>query len=61
MTSEVNNKYGDENNKYEWQKVWEYHKEADNLFHQRFNFFLVAESMLIVSFVTLLNLSYRGL
>ena len=32
--------------------AWEAYKHADNLYHQRFNFFLVAESMLIVSFAT---------
>lgn len=32
--------------------AWEAYKQADNLYHQRFNFFLVAESMLVVSFAT---------
>ncbi|MCJ7572283.1 MAG: hypothetical protein MUO82_10490 [Candidatus Thermoplasmatota archaeon] len=48
-------KYENKKNKYEWQRVWEYHKHADILFHQRFAFFLVAESMLIISFATLFN------
>jgi Ca2+/Na+ antiporter len=37
--------------------AWEIYKHADNLYHQRFNFFLVAESMLIVSFATLVDRS----
>lgn len=41
------------NNKNEWNRVWEYHKTADILFVDRFNFFLVAESMFIISFATL--------
>jgi len=44
-----------ENNFSEWHIVWEYHKELDNLYHRRFNFFLVAESMLIVSFATIVS------
>ena len=44
----------DLDNKEEWERVWDYHKETDNLFHRRFSFFLVAESMLIVSFTTIL-------
>ena len=35
-------------------KVWEYRKEADNLLHQRFSFFLLAESFLVLSIVTIL-------
>ena len=31
----------------------EYYQHADNLFHHRFNFFLVAESMLIISYATI--------
>jgi len=57
MSDKKDYKYDNENNKYEWKRVWEYHKDAEHLFHQRFSFFLVAESMLIVSFVTLLNTS----
>ena len=38
----------------EWKNVIEVYRHTDNLYHQRFNFFLVAESMLIVSFVTTL-------
>ena len=34
--------------------TWAAYKHADNLYHQRFNFFLVAESMLVVSFATTL-------
>ena len=34
--------------------AWEAYKHADNLYHQRFSFFLVAESMLVVSFATTL-------
>jgi len=37
----------------EWKRVWEYHKNADNLFVSRFNFFILAESMFIVSFATI--------
>ena len=55
---EEDNKYSKKTYEYEWKRIWEYHKEADHLFHQRFNFFLVAESMLIVSFMTLLNSSH---
>jgi len=50
-----NNQYNNNSKKYEWKRVWEYHKEADNLFHRRFSFFLVAESMLIVSFATIMD------
>ena len=42
-------------------RAWEYHKEADNLYHRRFNFFLVAESMLIVSFTTILTVDDKSL
>lgn len=37
-----------------WDAVWDNYKHADNLYHHRFNFFLVAESMLVVSFATTL-------
>lgn len=33
-------------------KISTNYQHADNLYHQRFNFFLVAESMLVVSFAT---------
>lgn len=33
-------------------RAWEYHKAADELSHQRTSFALVAQSMLVVSFVT---------
>jgi len=38
--------------------AWEAYKQADNLYHQRFNFFLVAESMLVVSFATTFSSGY---
>ena len=38
-----------------WIALWEYHKEADHLYHQRVSFFLIAESFLIVSIATLLS------
>ena len=34
-------------------RAWRYYQHADNLLAGRINFFLVAESMLIVSFMTL--------
>ncbi|MBN2570124.1 MAG: hypothetical protein JXB42_11900 [Deltaproteobacteria bacterium] len=37
------------------ERAWRYYKHADDLVAGRINFFLVAESMLIVSFVTLEN------
>lgn len=36
-----------------WKAMWEYQKQADDINNQRTNFFLVAESMLIISFATL--------
>ena len=33
-------------------RAWNYHAAADNLYHQRINYFLVAESMLLFSYVT---------
>ena len=33
-------------------RAWDYHAAADNLYHQRTNYFLVAESMLLFSYVT---------
>jgi len=47
-------RYDNDENEYEWRRVWEYHKEADHLFHQRFSFFLLAESFLVLSVVTIL-------
>ena len=40
----------------EWKNVIEIYRHTDNLYHHRFDFFLVAESMLIVSFVTTLSM-----
>ena len=60
--SEIN-KYSSEyyqDVKWEWHRVWEYHKEADNLYHRSFNFILVAESMLIVSFAIKLAASIKS-
>jgi hypothetical protein len=34
-------------------RAWEYHNAADTLFAARFNYSIVAQSMLLVSFVTL--------
>ena len=42
----------DYENKNEIKDAWEYYRHADNLNASRVNFFLVAESMLVVSFVT---------
>ena len=33
-------------------RISEHYKHADNLYHSRFNFFMIAESMFILSFVT---------
>lgn len=33
-------------------RAWDYHAAAGNLYHQRTNYFLVAESMLLFSYVT---------
>ena len=45
--------------KIEWEydryNVWDNYKHADNLYHQRFNFFILAESMFVVSFATALT------
>jgi hypothetical protein len=51
-----NYKYENKKNHHEWQRIWEYHKCADDLYHKRFNIFLVAESMLIISFATLFEI-----
>lgn len=56
MKKTNNYRYEDRCNKYEWERVWKYHSEADNLYHRRFSFFLVAESMLIVSFASLFRI-----
>lgn len=37
------------------EKAWKYYEHADNLFTGRINFFLVAESMVLVAYVTLLQ------
>ncbi len=42
----------------EFQQWYDIYKYADNLFHQRFHFFMVAESMLIMSFATAIILLY---
>ncbi len=34
-------------------KAWKYYEHADNLYASRVNFFLVAESMVVVAYVTL--------
>jgi len=39
----------------EFEKAYKFHLHADNIYHQRFNFFLVAESMLVISYVTSLT------
>jgi len=38
--------------KSEVERATKYFQHADDIFHQRFNFFLVAESMLVVSYAT---------
>jgi len=50
-------KYEKTENEFEWNRIWEYHKCADDLFHKRFSFFLVAESMLVVSYATLFDIN----
>jgi len=43
------------NDKWEsYKRSWERYKYMDNIYHQRCNFFLLAESMLVVSFATTL-------
>ena len=39
----------------EIERAWKYHESANHLFAQRVNFFLVAESMLVVSFVSVIT------
>lgn len=41
-------RYGDEKKEKLLGEVWEYHKQADNLFHGRFGFFLAANLLLFV-------------
>lgn len=41
-------------------RAWEYYRHADNLHAARINFFLVAESMLLVSFATVRGESFSG-
>ena len=36
----------------EWQRAWKYHKTADELLGVRLNYGMVAQSMLLVSFIT---------
>jgi hypothetical protein len=37
------------------ERLWQYRLQQENIFYQRLNFFLVAESMLLVAFTTILS------
>lgn len=39
----------------EIERLWQYRTQAENVFYQRINFFLVAESMLLVAYATVLS------
>jgi hypothetical protein len=39
----------------EYEKIYQLHINTDKLYNQRINFFLVAESMLVISYVTIIN------
>ena len=43
--------------RYDLYRAWKYHNKADLIFQHRISFFLVAESMLLVSFATIYNIS----
>jgi len=42
-------------NKKDYEKIYQLHINTDKLYNQRINFFMVAESMLIISYVTTFN------
>ena len=44
----------------EVRRAWEYHKAADELLAQRMSYGMVAQSMLIVSFVTIASADHSG-
>ena len=44
----------------DWEKAWDIYKANDAVFHNRIYFFLVAESMLFVSFATF-TISFKTL